>query len=134
MSKEFKINFEPGIEAAILNTKNNFEDGMYWHYYESAELSSTDKPLTKEEYMSNVDQFLADYKTSIVDTQKIIDEFPRKKNGSFNRKNVQILASCDNSIYICEWHNTWIYYQVVVKASDDYTLNVFLREYTDTPG
>lgn len=122
-----KLDIENQINALI----NDFEPDLYSNYGESPEFG--DKCLTKEEYISNVEKFLTDFRQSISNLQDIIDNFPKKKNGTFNRRNVVELATCNNCQYICEWHNTWIYYVIKVNASDDHTLNVSFYKKVDTP-
>lgn len=119
------------IENEIKDLLNEFEPDRYNRYGESPEFG--DKCLTEEEYKANVESFLEDFRKATDNLQRIIDNFPKKKNGTFNRRNVVELASCDNCQYICEWHNTWIYYTVKVNAFDDYTLKVSFYEKVDTP-
>lgn len=119
------------IERNILSLKEVFEENLYVKYGESAEFG--DDYLTKEEYNKNVDEFLKDFRNSVVDVNKIIENFPKKKDGTFNKRNVRELASCNNCIAIHEWHNTWIYKVVKVYAENDTTLRVILYEKVDTP-
>lgn len=132
MNKDLKliINVE-GIEKEILSLKDKAEEGLYVNYGESQEFG--DKALTIEEYKNNVDIFLNDFRKSVVNIERIIEEFPKKKNGTFNKRNIRELASCNNCIAIHEWHNTWIYKAVKVYAFDDTTLKVILYEKVDTP-
>ncbi|MBQ8218279.1 MAG: hypothetical protein IJZ79_03145 [Bacilli bacterium] len=118
------------IENNILNLKDKFEP-YYVKYGESLEWNNT--PFTKEEYDKNVDVFLEDFKKSVVNLNSIIESFPKKKNGTFNRRNVIYLAECENCICIHEWHNTWIYQTVKVSAISDTELEIVLYEKVDTP-
>lgn len=132
MDKNLKLIIDvENIEKNILSLKDKFEEGTYVNYGKSQEFG--DSPLTIEEYNRNVDTFFDDFKRSIVDVDKIIESFPKKKNGTFNKRNVKELASCDNCIAIHEWHNTWIYKVVKVCAENDTTLKVVLYEKVDTP-
>lgn len=132
MNKTLKLIIDiEGIEKQILLLKDNFEEGRYVAYGESQEFD--DKTLTVHEYNNNVDAFLSDFRRSIVNIDSIIENFPKKKNGTFNRRNIKELASCNNCIAIHEWHNTWIYQAVKVYALDDTTLKVVLYEKVDTP-
>lgn len=132
MSKELNLIINPEtIEKSIIELKNKFEEGVYVSYGKSQEFG--DASLTKDEYDKNVDDFLSDFKRSITNIDSIISNFPKKKNGTFNRRNVRELASCNNCIAIHEWHNTWIYQVVKVYAIDDTTLKVVLYEKVDTP-
>lgn len=129
--KELKIvaNIE-AIEKSILSLKDDFEP-YYVRYGESLEWGDT--PLTKEEYIANVDQFLNDFKESVKDLDAIVAAFPKKKNGTFNRRNVTYLAECGNCNAIHEWYNTWIYKTLKVCAVDDTTLEIVFYEKVDTP-
>ena len=132
MSKALKLIISPEtIEKSIIELKNKFEEGVYVSYGKSQEFG--DPSLTKDEYNKNVDEFLSDFKRSITNIDSIISNFPKKKNGTFNRRNVKVLASCNNCIAIHEWHNMWIYQVVKVYAIDDTTLKVVLYETVDTP-
>lgn len=122
-----KLDIENQINALI----NEFEPDRYNKYGESPEFG--DKYLNEDEYKANVESFLEDFRKATNNLQRIIDNFPKKKNGTFNRRNVVELASCDNCQYICEWHNTWIYYVVKVSARNDYTLDVSFYKKVDTP-
>ncbi len=120
-----------GITKSILALKNEFEEDVYNRYGESPEWDND--TFTKEEYEANVDEFLNDFNKSVENLSSIIDNFPKKKNGTFNRKNIMILAECKNCVAIHEWHNIWIYYVVKVTAIDDHTLYVSLYKKVDTP-
>lgn len=132
MSKELRLIVDvEGIEKEILSLKDKFEEERYVTYGESQEFG--DKTLTIDEYNNNIDVFLNDFKSSITNIDRIIENFPKKKNGTFNKRNVRELASCNNCVAIHEWHNTWIYQVVKVYAFDDTTLKVVLYEKVDTP-
>lgn len=118
------------IEKSILSLKDRF-DNYFVPYGKSLEWG--DAPLTKEEYDANVDTFLEDFRRATVNLNAIVDSFPKKKNGTFNRRNVVYLAECDNCQCIHEWHNTWIYQTVKVSAVDDTTLEIVTYEKVDTP-
>ena len=132
MSKELKLVIDiERIEKEILLLKDEFEEEMYVTYGKSQEFG--DKTLTIDEYNNNVDVFLSDFRKSITNIDSIIERFPKKKNGTFNRRNIRELASCDNCVAIHEWHNTWIYKVVKAYALDDTTIKVVLDEKVDTP-
>lgn len=119
------------IEHKILNLKTEYEDFLYVPYGKSLEFG--DKALNEEEYNENIETFLNEFREAAKNPNKIIDDFPKKKNGTFNRKNVVYLAECKNCVAIHEWHNTWIYYAVKVKARNDTILDVTFEKITDTP-
>lgn len=119
------------IEKNILSLKEKFEENLYSNYGESEEFGN--EYLTKEEYHKNVDKFLKDFRNSIVDVNEIVENFPKKKDGTFNKRNVRELARCNNCIAIQDWNNTWIYEIVKVYAENDTTLKVVLYKKVDTP-
>lgn len=132
MKKELTIVInKEEIEKQILALKDEWSEHKYVHYGESQEWD--DPYLTKEEYEKYVDTFLADFRKSVADPDDLITDFPKKKNGTFNRRNSKELASCGNCIAIHEWHNTWIYKVIKLRAADDTTLHVFFTEEVDTP-
>lgn len=135
--KEFSISvFEDDIIAKIEELKSEYEENEFVTYGTSPEfLDNNFKYITAEEYTANVDKFLSAFKSYLNEDflKSMIEQFPKKKNGSFNRKNVVELTSCNNCIVIHEWHNTWIYYVIKVSAFRDYALSMTLFEKTDTP-
>ena len=132
MKKELTIVInKEEIEKQILALKDAWSENTYVYYGES---QAWDDPyLTKEEYEKYVDEFLADFRKSVADPDDLIAGFPKKKNGTFNRRNSKELTSCGNCIAIHEWHNTWIYKIIKLRAADDTTLHVFFTEEVDTP-
>lgn len=135
---QFKIVVnEDSIVNSIWNMKSDFEENRYVWYGSSPEFGEDNfEYITKQEFEKNVNQFLNTFMSYITENglKDIIARFPRKKNGTFNRRNLIELASCNNCIVIHEWHNTWIYYVVKVVSWDDCTLNIELHKKTDTPG
>lgn len=135
---QFKIVVnEDSIVNSIRNMKSDFEENWYVWYGSSPEFGEDNfEYITKQEFEKNINQFLNTFMSYITEfgLKDIIARFPRKKNGTFNRRNLVELASCNNCIVIHEWHNTWIYYVVKVVSWDDCTLNIELHKKTDTPG
>lgn len=136
--KEFMVVVDTdSIINSIRNMKNDYGDEEYVWYGTSPEFGEDDfEYISKQEFNDNVDKFMEDFLSYTTEEKlkDIISTFPRKKNGTFNRRNVKELASCENCIVIHEWHNTWIYYVIKVAAWDDTTLKVELFKKTDTPG
>lgn len=136
--REFKIIVDIDlISSSIKNMKGNYEDEQYVWYGTSPEFGEDEfKYISKEEFNDNVNKFMEDFLsyTTEDELKNIILSFPRKKNGTFNRRNVTELTSCGNCIVIHEWHNTWIYYVIKVVAWNDTTLKVELFKKADTPG
>lgn len=136
--KEFGISAsEESILSSIRYLKDEYEQDEFVRYGTSPEFGDEDFTYIGEtEYNNNVDKFeeeAAKYLTEEA-MQEIIKNWPRKKNGTFNRRKVKELVDCANCLVIHEWHNTWIYYLVKVVAIDDYHLKLELYEKTDTPG
>lgn len=136
--KEFMVVVDTdSIINSIRNMKNDYGDEEHVWYGTSPEFGEDDfEYISKQEFNDNVDKFMEDFLSYTTEEKlkDIISTFPRKKNGTFNRRNVKELASCENCIVIHEWHNTWIYYVIKVAAWDDTTLKVELFKKTDTPG
>lgn len=136
--KEFAIVVDTdSIINSIRNMKNDYGAEEYVWYGTSPEFGEDDfEYISKQEFNDNVDKFMEDFLSYTTEEKlkDIISTFPRKKNGTFNRRNVRELASCENCIVIHEWHNTWIYYVIKVAAWGDTALKVELFKKTDTPG
>ena len=112
---------------------DEYEKDLFFAYGESPEMG--DAALTEEQFNKNRDDFIAEIKELDEDRLRaIVTSWPRKKNGTFNRKNVKYLCENNNTRYICEWHNTWIYDTVKVTADSDRELSVSFYTKTDTPG
>lgn len=135
--KEFMITVDiDSIISNINNMKDEYENERYVWYGTSPEFGEDGfKYISQKEFENNLDKFTEDFLSYITEEKlkNIIISFPRKKNGTFNRRNVRELASCENCIVIHEWHNTWIYYVIKVAAWNDTTLKVELFKKTDTP-
>ena len=119
----------------VVNQLKEMRDSYENYYVEYGFiLESGGSYLSKEEYEKNYDQMI-EFAESISEEklEDILKEFPRKKSGWLNLRNVEYLYRCNNTQYISEWHNTWIYQTLKVKAKDDMTLEVFLYEMVDTP-
>lgn len=124
------------IKNCIENMRDAYEDEQYVWYGTSPEFGEEDfKYINSEEFDRNINKFMSAFLSHVTEDnlKKIISTFPRKKNGTFNRRNVEELVSCDNCIVIHEWHNTWIYYVIKVVAWDNTTLKIELFKKTDTP-
>lgn len=131
--KKFTVIFEKEeILRQLEKLKESYQDD---YYVEANTIPEDGKYLSKEEYEKNYDEMI-EYVSSIDEerVKDILREFPKKKNGWLNLKNVEYLYCCNNSEYICEWHNTWIYQTLKAKARDDMVLDIHLYEITDTPG
>ena len=131
--KKFTVIFEKeGILKSLEELRESYQKD---HYVEAGMIPEAGKYLSKEEYEKNYDGMI-EYVSSIDEesVKDILKEFPKKKNGWLNLRNVKYLYCCNNSEYICEWHNTWIYQTLKAKARDDMILEISLYEITDTPG
>lgn len=120
------------ILKQIENERAEFEENYYQSNYT---IGSEDGYLTKEEYNKNLDDM-----TSLLEsitTEKKMTEFiekaTKKKNGTFYKNRVAFREGCDNTIFITEWHNTWIYNALSVSAINDTTLEIAYIKVTDTP-
>ena len=123
------------VDSMIRKAQNDkYEKDTFFAYGDSPEMG--DPALTEEQFNKNRDEFIAEIREleSEDRLRSIVEFWPRKKNGTFNRKNVKYLCENGNTRYICEWHNTWIYDTVKVVADSDRELSVSFYTKTDTPG
>lgn len=91
--------------------------------------------LDKETYQKNIKDMLSVLEKITAESKLIefIEKARKKKNGTFYKKGICYRKGCENSWYICEWHNTWIYMALVVSAISDTTLLMSYKEIVDTP-
>lgn len=91
--------------------------------------------LDEETYRKNIEDMLGllDKITTETKLVEFIEKARKKKNGTFYKKGICFRQGCENSWYICEWHNTWIYMALVVSAISDTTLLMSYKEIVDTP-
>lgn len=111
---------------------NQFEPNIYVAYGTSPEWGA---PCFDETtYKQNVQKFIQDIDKQINEeaARHFVSIMPRKKNGKFAKNRVHEICFCENCQVLHEWHNAWIYYQVIVKAIDENTLEISLRDYTET--
>lgn len=129
----FKIDFnKENILRCANDLISSFELDRYVRYGESPEWG--DSYLKNDEYEVNVHEFAKEIET--IDESKmriILSQLPRKKNGKLKKNRIYEICSCKNTQCIHEWHNTWIYEQVIAKAKDEDTVEIFMRTYVDTP-
>ncbi len=126
---EFKFD-KKSLHKAIESMRNEWEDNNFVSY-------GTDSPsLNKEQFDKNCDMMLEhlDRMTTPKFQQWCIDNADRKKNGTFYKGRIVSREICDNCVFITEWHNTWIYDALTVKAISDTQLELTLNSITDTPG
>lgn len=113
---------------------NQFEPDTYVAYGTSPEWD--DPCFDETTYKQNVQEFIQDIDKLINEesARHFVSIMPRKKNGKFAKNRIHEICSCKNCQVLHEWHNTWIYQQVIVKALDETTLEISMRSYTNTPG
>lgn len=135
--REFKITVAiEYITNEIEALKSKYEDKRYVRYGTSPEFHEKDFTyINKEEYIDNIEKFKCEFMEHTAEDalKKIIEDFPRKKNGTFNRRNTKLLAECSNCEVIHEWHNTWIYQVIKVVADSDIELRIVMYREIDTP-
>lgn len=133
-SKVFYVDFnKEQLLKDASDLLSHFEENCYVSYGKSPEWD--DPYLTEEQYKGNIQKFISEIE--LIDESKLynlVSEMPKKKNGKFSKNCVCELCSCGNTVVLHEWHNTWIYEQVVAKAINEDTLLISMRELKDTPG
>jgi len=121
------------ILEKIKNERAEFEEGSFQSYYT---VGYDDGYLTKEKYNKNLDDMITrlDEITSEPKMIEFIENAQKKKNGTFYRNRVVFREGSGNTIFITEWHNTWIYNALSASPSNDLTLQIEYVKITDTPG
>lgn len=121
-----------GILSQILRERCKFEENYFQRYYT---IGYEDGYLSNEEYNQNLDKMVQALERMTTEEymSNIIDVAQKKKNGTLYKGRVADAVDCDNCKFIIEWHNTWIYNQLKVKAVDDKTLEITYSEKADTP-
>lgn len=142
MRKEFKhsigkhdikvIYDKDSILAKIMKEKEAYEENGYQRYYN---VGYVDGYLTQEEYCENLEKMISLLEK--ITTEESMTDFivraHKKKNGTLHKGRHIFRVGCDNTTYITEWHNTWIYNALNVSAIDDLTLEINYIKITDTP-
>lgn len=120
------------IKAEIEAERTHFEENSFQRYYT---VGYEDGYLTQEEYNKNLDEMISvlDEITTEVKMQEFIQSAKKKKDGTFYKNRVVFRKGCDNTKFITEWHNTWIYNALSVSPSNDLTLRISYISITDTP-
>lgn len=120
------------IKTKIEEERNRFEPNYFQSFYT---VGYEDGYIEEEAYQKNLDYMLEKLKEMIEDVniQKYIESAKKKKDGTFHKNRVVERCGCDNTKYITDWHNTWIYNELCVVVYDDLTLSLIYRERVDTP-
>lgn len=129
-----KITVSIDVDALIENFKKS-RFGEFDESFGSYGYMEGDPTMTQEEYEKNKDSYIADIRSldDVARLTKVVENWPKKKNGLLNRKNVKYLVESPICQYICEWHNTWIYHTVKAVASTDDYIDIVAYEKVDTP-
>lgn len=132
-NKLFQVSMNKDHLLQLANKlKSEFKDGEFVQYGKIPEMG--DPFLTKEEYDANLQSFIQDIEQISENYLKtMLNTLPRKKNGMLKKNRIAPICECNNSTYICEWHNTWIYPQVYARVESENEVVVLFRMYTDTP-
>lgn len=132
--KEFTVNMDTAklIDAFENGRFGEFDEG-YVEYGNSAEFG--DACLTEKQYKKYKSDYIQDIKSINEATlEAIVQTWPKKKNGWLNLRSVNYICSSNICVYICEWHNTWIYDTVKAVATGDSSIDIVAYERVDTPG
>lgn len=122
------------ILAQIENERTKFEKDYYQSYYTIGHETGY---LTKEEYNNNLDEMIFILQQITMTDEKMLSfvvNAKKKKNGTFYKNRVVFRQGCDNTIFITDWHNTWIYNALSVSPQSDTILKISYIKITDTPG
>lgn len=120
------------IKSQIDEERGQFEPNQFQSYYT---VGYEDGYLDEPAYQANLDRMLEELEEMLEETniQKYVESAKKKKNGTFHKNRVIERYGCDNTKYITEWHNTWIYNELCVVVYDDLTLALVYRNRVDTP-
>jgi hypothetical protein len=127
---------ETALRERIEKLRKQYEERAFVRYEDGEDFSDFKGYLTEPQYQANLDEFSKELDKMLTPEFQhwAIDNAPRKKNGTFYKGRVVKRVGNDNCIFIQEWHNTWIYECLTVKAIDDLTLELTIQALTDTPG
>ena len=127
----FYCNKERILEQ-IKEERNRYEENCYQYYYT---VGSEDGYLTKEQYNENLDIIENKLEELLKPTKiiEIIESAKKKKNGTLYKNRKAYEYGCNNTVFITEWHNTWIYNALKIKSESDLFLRLTYVEVTDTP-
>lgn len=130
---EFKVICDKdSILTQIENERKTFEGNFYQRLHE---VGHEDGYLNEAEYNENLNamvSLLEDITTesSMVD---FIVNAKKKKNGTFHKGRIAYNKSSDNTTFITDWNNTWIYNALQVTALSDFILLIDYRNVVETP-
>lgn len=106
------------VRSAIEGDRCDFEEGCYSRPFE-------DDSITEEQYNENIDRTLVELNNALDPEylKSVIEEFPKKKNGTFKKNQTTEIYMCDNSQY---WEDSYGYNVNVLrfKCIDDNTLEL----------
>ena len=132
-----KINFEVRFDYDDIIKKMKDEE-MAFEEKEFVSFGNDyeDETLSREEYIENIQIMRKNLEELIKEENliKLIEKAQKKKNGTFYKGRIVDSYGCQNCIYICEWHNTWVYNELRVKVISDNVLRIAYESKTDTPG
>jgi len=119
------------ILKALDELKEDYEEDEFVElgYREFDDLSRI--YLTQSEYIENIDKVIAKVnKLQNVNMVDFISTFPKKKNGTFNRKSKIVVIDCDNSYFNGDYCGRWDYRSLKIIAIDDTHLECNLFDAT----
>ncbi len=133
--KDFKVTCDANsIRNAIADMRTKYDEFYYVPYGESHD--GENPYINKEDYLKNIDTFEKAFE-SMIETehlQQYVDDAKKKKNGMLYKGRIVKRLDCANTHYVTDWHCTWIYEVIKIKAISEDTLKFVCETYTDTPG
>jgi hypothetical protein len=96
----------------------------------------TEDELTKEQYFEELTSFIASFSemTTIEYAKDVLNNYPLKKNGTYYKGRIYKRVRFDACYFFQEWHNTWEYETLTIKAISDTEIELTIQRVTDTPG
>lgn len=121
---------------SILQTLESEREAYEGDIYVAFRCTDDDGYLGKEEYLKNVEEISETLDDWLKEDSLIgfIEKAQKKKSGTFYKGRVIDTKGSGNCIYFTEWHNTWAYNELKVKAISDTVLKITYVNKNDTPG
>lgn len=92
--------------------------------------------FSREEFDLNVENFKDIVRNTCKEenVKNIIDNFKKKKNGTFSKNKKHVVAYYNNTVYVQNWSDTWYTYELRFIPSNDTTLVLEIVEVTTSAG
>lgn len=120
------------INPKFIKESEKYDDITPDELKEYCEYRSNYKTLSISEYRDNINNLIREYQRIISseELKKIIEEFPKRKNGQFHKRTITLAKSC-NAIPDKERGFGYIHGQIVAKYKANRKLEVkYIKSYS----